>query len=245
MWPAARELPILKNNDVHVWLASLEMPRYQVGRLAQLLSPDELEKARGFHFQTDRDRFVAARGILRSVLGKYLKVDPDKLIFYYGPYGKPMLAKRADPSVIQFNLSHSHGLALCAVAMHEVGVDLEYIYADCSFEGIAKQFFSLQEVTALNSCPQHLRKKLFFHFWTRKEAYLKARGLGLSGDLKQYQITKMDGSGPVKSPWALIDLAVPPGYAAALAVKGHNLLFDYWQWEECETPLTKSTHPAR
>jgi 4'-phosphopantetheinyl transferase len=233
-WPPP-DLPPLKDDEVHVWLLSLEVLPHEVGRLAKLMTEDELEKAGRFHFQTDRDHFIAARGMLRSLLGKYLKMDPEKLTFYYGLYGKPMLAKRTNPYMVRFNISHSHGLALYVVAKREVGVDLEFIHEDYSFGGIVEQFFSQQEMAELNSCPEHLRVNLFFQLWTRKEAYLKAQGLGLSGDLKQPEFfsvirsAREFRSSQAKSPWALMDLAVPPGYAAAVAVKGHNLRFKYWQ----------------
>jgi 4'-phosphopantetheinyl transferase len=253
-WPAPPELLLLENEEVHVWLASLEMALHQVSMLEQLLSADELEKAERFHFQADRDHFIVARGMLRSTLGNYLKMDPDKLTFHYGPNGKPTLAKMTNPEMIQFNISHSQGLALCAVAKREVGVDLEYIHADYSFESIAKQFFSQQEVAALNSCPRHLRVNLFFHLWTRKEAYLKAQGLGLSGDMKQYeglaaagyagQISEVNDTSRAKSPWVLMDLAVPPGYAAALVAKGHDLRFKYWQWDNAKPLPTGGNYPA-
>jgi 4'-phosphopantetheinyl transferase len=236
-WPPP-DLPLLKDDEVHVWLASLEVSPHEVGKLAKLITEDELEKAGRFHFQTDRDHFIVVRGMLRSILGKYLKMDPDKLTFYCGPYGKPMLAERTNPDMVRFNISHSHGLALCVVAKREVGVDLEFIHEDYSFEGIVEQFFSQKEVDALNSCPEHLRVSLFFQLWTRKEAYLKAQGLGLSGDLKQpevFSVIQSSGefrSSQAKSPWVLMDLAVPPGYAAAVAVKGHNLRFKYWQWDK-------------
>jgi 4'-phosphopantetheinyl transferase len=235
-WPSP-DLPLLKDDEVHVWLASLEVSPHEIGKLAKLITEDELEKAGRFHFQTDRDHYIAAHGMLRSILGKYLKMDPEELTFYYGPYGKPMLTKKTNPCMVRFNISHSHGLALYVVAKCEVGVDLEFIHEDYSFGGIVEQFFSQQEMAELNSCPEHLRVDLFFQLWTRKEAYLKARGLGLSGDLKQpefFSVIRSPGefrSNQAKSPWVLMDIAVPSGYAASVAVKGHNLRFKYWQWD--------------
>jgi 4'-phosphopantetheinyl transferase len=254
-WLTAPQLPTLKTGEVHVWLASLKMPPHQVGELAKLLSADELGRTERFYFQVDKDHFIAARGMLRSILGKYLKKEPDKLTFCYGPRGKPLLARRINPDMIHFNISHSHGLALCVVAKREVGVDLEYIDAGYSFESVAKEFFSRQEVAALNSCSGHLRVNLFFHFWTRKEAYLKAQGLGLSADLKRHEVLtaagcpgdffEINSSSPAESPWVVMDLAVPPGYAAALVAKGHDLRFRYWQWNDAKPVPICSNNPTR
>jgi 4'-phosphopantetheinyl transferase len=241
-WLAPPELILLKNNEVHVWRASLEMTPYQVKTLEQLLSADEMDKAERFHFQKDRDHFIAARGILRSILGRYLKMNPDKLKIYYGPYGKPALDEKTHGKSLRFNASHSHGLALFSFALdREIGVDLEYIRSDLSDGNIAAQFFSQREAVALNALPENVRQKAFFTLWTRKEAYLKAQGRGLSGDLKQLEVfpslgypsefPEINGSSQEESPWLLMDLAVLPEYAAALAVEGHDLQFKFWQWE--------------
>ena len=240
-WLAPPELPTLNNEEVHVWRASLEMTPYQVKTLEQLLSADEMDKAERFHFQKDRDHFIAARGILRSILGRYLKMNPDKLKIYYGPYGKPALTGETGGN-FRFNISHSHGLALFSFALdREIGVDLEYIRSDLSDGNIAAQFFSQREAVALNALPENVRQKAFFTLWTRKEAYLKEQGRGLSGDLKQSEVfpvlgcpsesPEINGSSQEESPWLLMDLAVLPEYAAALAVEGHDLQFKFWQWD--------------
>jgi 4'-phosphopantetheinyl transferase len=170
-------------------------------------------------------------------------MNPDELKFYYGPYGKPGLEKKTNPEMIQFNISHSHGLALCAVAhKREVGVDLEYIHEDHSFGSIAEHFFSKQEAVALNSCPEHLRLKLFFKLWTRKEALMKADGMGLALDLNQYKVLMRQNEMRIsRKPgnelqcidiWSLRDLDAGPGYSAALAVEGQAGNSRCWQWKD-------------
>jgi 4'-phosphopantetheinyl transferase len=238
-WLAPPELPVLNNKEVHVWRASLEMRPYQLKTLERLLSDDESDRAGRFHFQKGRDYFIAARGILRTILGRYLKMNPANLKFSYGPYGKPELDKKTNPEIIRFNISHSRGLALYAVTQkREIGVDLEYINSGSSFGSIAEQYFSQREAAALKAFPEHLRQQLFFQLWTRKEACLKAQGRGLSGDLKQVNVTGCTGgfpeaSGPSQeeSLWALLDLAVLPEYASALVVEGNDLQFKFWQQE--------------
>ena len=241
-WLAPPDVLTLIQDEIHVWCASLEMTPSQVKLLKQMLSTDELERAQRFHFQKDKDRFIVARGILRSILGRYLKMNPDKLKIYYGPYGKPALDEKTHGKSLRFNASYSHGLALFSFALdREIGVDLEYIRSDLSDGNIAAQFFSQREAVALNALPENVRQKAFFTLWTRKEAYLKAQGRGLSGDLKQLEVfpvlgcpsesPEINGSSQEDSPWLLMDLAVLPEYAAALAVEGHDLQFKFWQWE--------------
>jgi 4'-phosphopantetheinyl transferase len=233
-WLAPPELLMLKNNEVHVWRASLEMTPYQLKTMKSILSADELSRAGRYYFQKDRDIFIASRGLLRTILGRYLNMGPEELRFCYGPYGKPSLeVKTQGGEVLCFNVSHSHGLALFAFALErEIGVDLEHIRPDISTGDIAAQFFSQRETDALNSLPENIRRKVFFTFWTRKEALLKAEGKGLVHDLNQYEIlpdkNKMHiiirpGNGPQSiNIWSLRDLDAGPGYAAALAIQGQG-----------------------
>jgi 4'-phosphopantetheinyl transferase len=242
MWLAPPEFLLLKNDEVHVWRISLKVTPYHVRMLEQLLSADELEKAARFHFHKDRDHFIVARGTLRSIVGKYLKMPPDKLKFYYGSHGKPSLEEKTNPGMIQFNISHSKGLALCAVAhRREVGVDLEFIHADHSFGCVAEQFFSKREAAALNSCSEHLRLKLFFKLWTRKEACLKAQGKGLTVDLNKIDVCsveedacsliQLNENALENTELSLTDLDIEGDYAAAVAAEGNDWALKCWQWD--------------
>jgi 4'-phosphopantetheinyl transferase len=242
-WFAPPESLALKSDEVHVWRASLEMTPSQVSTLKQILSPNELCRAGRFYFQKDRDHFVIARGLLRTILSKYVSRDPDNLHFCYGPNGKPALTGETGRK-FRFNVSHSHGLSLFAVALdRNIGVDLEYIRSDLSDRDLAEQFLSPRELLAFWQLAEDDRPRGFFTWWTRKEAYLKARGQGLSSDLKQFEVVpvigcpaefpEVNGTNQEETSWSLMDLAVMPGYAAALAVEGRDLELKCWQWGKC------------
>ncbi len=240
----------LSAHEVHVWRASLDMTPPQAENLKETLSADELSRADRFHFQKDRDHYIAARGLLRSMLGRYLKITPGEVSFSYGPFGKPELKNTGVDKQLRFNISHSQGIALFAFAQgRDIGVDLECIRSDISSEDIAEKFFSKREFDTLNALPEHKRQKAFFTFWTRKEAYLKARGKGLSGDLRNFDVTPASGE-PAELfeiqgfrqdgvSWLLRDLDVGPGYTAALAVEGHDWQLRFWQ---CNSFLVESDH---
>jgi 4'-phosphopantetheinyl transferase len=224
-----------------VWRASLDLDAARIQDLHCTLTPDEQERADRFHFQKDRDHYIVARGTLRAILGRYLVVEPSALRFCYSSYGKPALAETFGGNELSFNLAHSHQLALYAVTRRrEIGVDLEYVRADFADEGIAERFFSPREVAALRTVPQNLRKEAFFNCWTRKEAYVKAIGEGLSMPLDQFDVSLAPGEPALlmstrKDPqeaarWSLQALFPGSGYVAALAVEGHSWQLKCWQW---------------
>jgi 4'-phosphopantetheinyl transferase len=231
---AFREVaPDLDVGTVHVWQARLDQFAGQQGQMLDLLSADERERAERFHFAKDRRHFIAARVLLRTLLGRYLSLPPQRLSFSYSPYGKPALAGEGESRALRFNVSHSYGLALYAVARErEVGVDVEYIRHDVVSDSIAEHFFSAREVATLRSLPAELQPRAFFNCWTRKEAFIKARGDGLSFPLDQFEVS-LDPQEPAAlvsirsdrreaSRWSLQALPVEEGYVAALAVKGHE-----------------------
>jgi 4'-phosphopantetheinyl transferase len=224
---------------VHVWRAALDMGAAQRERLEQTLSADERERAGRFYFQKDRDQFIVARGVLRTLLGRYLGLPPVQLRFSYSSYGKPSLAPELQG--LSFNLSHSHGLALAAVTCdRELGVDVEYIRPEVVEEPIAERFFSTPEVAALRALPAALQPEGFFNCWTRKEAYIKARGEGLSVRLDQFQVSltpgepaallSVQGDPAEAARWSLRELAPGAGYTGAVAVEGHEWLLRCWEW---------------
>ncbi len=232
---------VLNSDEVHVWQASLDQAPFQVRLLQDTLSTDERARAERFYFEKDRQRFIVARGVLRAILGRYLNRAPEALGFLYNAYGKPALAGEPDGTPIHFNLSHSHDIALYAVTRHrEVGIDLERIRLDLAFEDIAERFFSPAEAETLRTLPTEIQRQTFFRFWTRKEAYAKARGEGLSLPLDQLDVLLTPGpsevaSGdPAGSPkaagWSFQEPTPAPGYAAALAMQGHGLRLACWRW---------------
>ena len=232
----------LGDNEVHVWRASLELPSSQVQRLQNNLSEEELERAERFHFQQHRGHFIVARGLLRTVLGGYLKTEPRRLRFRYGPKGKPELAGDASSRALRFNVSHSHGLALYAVSNdRQIGVDVEYIRPDLAGEKIAERFFCSREAATLRELPADVQQEAFYTCWTRKEAYLKAIGEGITLRLDQFEVSLTPGEPAVllsingdpkeASYWSLRELEPGPGYVGALAVKGHGWDLRCWRWE--------------
>lgn len=231
MWFPAPPSLSLPTGEVHVWRHRLEQqPELQENYL-RTLAQDERARANRFHFDKHRRHFVVGRGFLRTLLARYLETTPEAVRFTYGPYGKPLLEGEHSDSSLRFNASHSGDWAVYAfVQDHEVGVDVEHIKEDFATEGIAERFFSVGEVQTLNSLPEAEKPAAFFRCWTRKEAYIKALGSGLSHPLDSFDVTLAPGEPAAllrvqRDPesiarWSLFDLDVAEGYAAALAVAG-------------------------
>lgn len=232
----------LKPNEVHVWRISLDVTDSTVEYLLPILCVAERQRAERFRFQKDRKQFVVTRSVLRIILGRYLEREPSTLSFCYNQYGKPELASTSDRNqTIRFNLSHSHGLALIAVAQNlDVGIDLEYIRPNVSWEAIAQSYFSPKERDMLHQLPAALKALAFFTVWTRKEAYIKATGKGLSLPLDRFDVSVVPGE-PAKllsvqgddreaERWLLMELTIGSGYAATLAAGAGYWQIKLWQW---------------
>ncbi|MBI2951872.1 4'-phosphopantetheinyl transferase superfamily protein [bacterium] len=244
LWPFPPEPLILADDEVHVWRASLSLPPSRLRGLWHTLSQDEQIRAARFYAQKDRDRYTVARGLLRAILGLYLKTRPEQIGLCYGPFGKPALCPpEQGEAPLRFNLSKSHGLALFAFTRgRELGVDLERIRPQPADGRIAERFFSPQEVAALRTLPKKAQAEAFFNCWTRKEAYIKAKGAGLSLPLDQFEVSlipetpaallsaKWDPQEAAR--WSLRALTPAPDYAAALAVEGRLWRLRCWRWPE-------------
>lgn len=224
-WASPPLSPSLETGTVHVWRISLDQPFESDQHFRRMLEPDEINRASRFHFEKHRNHFIVARGFLRSVVARYLEMRPEALRFSYGAYGKPALASE---HLLRFNLSHSHEVALLAVTLDaELGVDVEHIRADFASEEIARRFFSRAEVEVFNALPQEEQVAAFFRCWTRKEAYIKAIGKGLSQALDAFDVTLAPDAAPAllrasdddASRWLLRNVDVGEGYAGALAVE--------------------------
>lgn len=237
----------LKPNEVHVWRVCLDVADSTVESLLPILCVAERQRAERFRFQKDRKQFVVTRSVLRIILGGYLEKEPNALSFCYNQYGKPELASRGDRDrTIRFNLSHSHGLALIAVAQNlDIGIDLEYIRPDVSWEQIAQSYFSTQEREMLRQCPADLKALAFFTVWTRKEAYIKAKGKGLSLPLDRFDVSVVPGAAKLLNVqgddreaerWSLVELTPGSGYAATLAAEAGNWQIKLWQWSFSTLP---------
>lgn len=236
------ETPLtLGPKDVHLWRVDLEATAGGVAQWLPILSPDERTRASRFHRASDRHYFIAGRAILRQILGAYLDADPKSLSFAYSEKSKPALSDSRASRDLAFNISHSGTIALLAFARsRQLGVDVEQIRRDFDTAPIAARFFSQAEQEELATLPADQRNDAFFLCWTRKEAYIKATGEGLSLPLRQFDVslapraqnallaTRPD---PVEcSRWLLRDITIEPGYAAAICVAGTG--WQLVQWSE-------------
>jgi 4'-phosphopantetheinyl transferase len=214
-----------------------------VRSLHRTLAPDEQARAERFYFRKDRERFIVARGLLRVILSRYLDTKPGQLRFCYGLNGKPSLVTTPGQDTLNFNSSHSQGLALYAITRNrEIGIDLEYIDTDFACEQVAEQFFSSREKATLRTLPTKMKHEAFLTCWTRKEAYIKARGEGLSFPLDQFDVSMIPGEPALlantrgdpqeASRWSLRELRPSTSYMAALAVEGHGWRLSCWNWQE-------------
>ena len=239
MWSQPPPAPSLSSDEVHVWRIRLEQPADAQENYLRSLDQDERARAGRFHFDKHRRHFVVGRGFLRRLLARYLDATPAEVRFSYGPYGKPVLDGQHRESSLRFNASHSGEWAVYAfVQDHEIGVDVEYVKEDFATEGSAERFFSAGEVKTLNALTEDEKPAAFFRCWTRKEAYIKAIGSGLSHPLDTFDVTLAPGEPAAllrvqRDPeaiarWSLFDLDVETGYAAALAVEGPVSVLRKW-----------------
>ena len=222
----------LAAGEVHIWRAFLNCEPSVPSRFESTLSPDERARAGRFIFETDRSRFVMARGILRDLLGGYLLLSPAEIQFCYGNRGKPALDPKTNSSSLQFNLSHSGDVALYAFAgRRRVGIDVERFRPELAGDEIAKRYFSAKEVDELTALPAESRTEGFYLCWTRKEAYIKATGDGLQVPLDSFDVSLSPGQSATLSTRDGIDWGITsfnptvspePRYAAAMVVEGAN-----------------------
>jgi 4'-phosphopantetheinyl transferase len=232
---------VLRDDEIHIWHAELDQPRWFNHMLTDTLSNAEKERAERLHFEHHRRRFTVSRGLLRALLAHYSGMEPHDLAFNYGPNGKPFMADCLDTARIRFNLSHSEGYALFAFTRdREVGVDIEYVQAFSEMEEIAGRFFSPQENLILQTLSRSEKKRAFYLFWTRREALAKAIGMGLSLALDQMDVSRCPGQlylsekcHPLlntKSHWFIQDIKPVPGFAAAFATEGRDWRLHCWRW---------------
>ncbi len=240
MWHYPATFPTLAHDEVHIWrVVATDISTFHIQSLKKVLTAQERNQAERFRLLLHATRFIVAHGTLRIILGHYLGQDASTLQFHYGPYGKPAFA--AD-TTLHFNVTHARDTALFAITQHrEVGVDLEYINDDMDYEQIAAQNFTRNEVHALRAIPSNaLRCQAFFRVWTRKEAFLKARGLGIAHDLATTDVpviaatpTALSGTKAGSSTvfrWWLHDLPSTEDSVATLAVESSPCSLKYWQW---------------
>jgi 4'-phosphopantetheinyl transferase len=188
-WTVPPKQIVLGEEDLHVWRTDLDEPVETVRRLERLLSPDERQRAGRFLCTRDSCRFVVARSFLREVLGTYLNIDAGEVQFAAGPHGKPSLRIEPGMKSVHFNLSHSDSIALLAISHQPVGIDIERVRHNPEHQSIAHQFFSPAEVCEYYTYQEADRPRAFARFWTRKEAYIKATGQGLTIPLHSFTVS--------------------------------------------------------
>jgi 4'-phosphopantetheinyl transferase len=241
----------LQPGEVHVWVAELDAPASALDVYRSLLAADERERAERLRFEHLRVRFVTGRGILRQLLGRYLGLAPEQLAFHYGPYGKPALAAAefapAAAPPLAFNLAQSHNVAVYSLALAPcIGVDVEQMREVHERDQIAERFFSPRERRALAALPVDQRDEAFFLCWTRKEAYLKALGAGITYPLDRFSVSLTpgqpaallevadDGASGAESGeqhWTLLHFEPAPLYQAAVAIEGEGWVVRRWWWD--------------
>jgi 4'-phosphopantetheinyl transferase len=242
IWRVACGMQRLVPKEVHVWRAKLKKPASVLATLQDILSTDEIKRAKRFYFNRDRRRYIVKHAILRFILGNfYLNCRPQALRFGTNRYGKPYLKRKFDEDSLFFNVSDSNELALFAFARNsKIGIDLEYLRPVPDATKIATQFFSKQENAALQALPQQKQQEAFFNCWTRKEAFIKATGRGLNYPLNNFAVSlvpkeaarliRVGNECRKADEWSLISMAPMTGYVGALAVKMKNLNVKFWSF---------------
>jgi 4'-phosphopantetheinyl transferase len=233
------------HEEVHVWRATLACSDAAVRHLKKSLSADERDRMERFRFEKDRLRCLIGRGLLRSLLGAYLGMAPQDLHFETSAAGKPHL--QSGQRQLEFNLAHSGDYVVIAIADgRTVGIDIEKIRDDFDLGQVAAHFFSPSEQRDLDALTGRFKIEGFFECWTRKEAYVKARGDGLSLPLDQFDVSLRPGEparliatrpDPAEAKrWQLSALEVAEGYKAALVVEGRGATLRFWN---CPDDLTR------
>ena len=240
MWPKGMT-PLAHGSEVHVWCAEVDASDAVLHRLEPSLSADERRRADAFRFDRDRRRFVMRRAVLRNLLGQYLGANPNRIALEYGSNGKPALGAPFAERRLHFNLSHSADLAVFAFARDRaVGVDVELMGPLVDLEAIADRYFSPVEKAAMRSVSPSQRLEAFFNAWTRKEAYVKARGEGLARSFDSFDVSLVpgeparllnDADSDVNDRWSLRNLAPAPGFLGAVAAAGEGWDLRCWHWQ--------------
>lgn len=227
------------DGEVHIHFAELDLAPQELAGLERLLSLEEQARAARLLNRTVRYRYIAGRGFLRRTLSRYLGTKPEQIKFLEGEQGKPYLADAAEHQRLRFNLSHKFNRAALAVtAGREVGIDLEQLRGHIPFRRMAERFFFTKETKQLLSLPPELQVEAFYRCWTRKEAYLKGLGTGLTRPANSFIVSLLPDQPPLlndfqahdKTTWHLYDVPVPEGYGAALALEGEMTAMTCFPW---------------
>lgn len=239
MWLNPPDNLILSSDEAHIWRARLDLDDSYQHSFLQLLSPDEKTRASKFRFPRDSRNYIVARGILRTLIGQYLEMPPQEISFQYSKFGKPTLE---GIDSLQFNISHAKNVALFAFTKKfTVGVDVEYVNPEIEVNDIARSFFATKEVSNLLALPEEQQPLAFFNCWTRKEAFIKAIGEGLSFPLNQFEVSLAPDE-PAEllathwdvnavSNWTLHSMSPAPDFVGCLVIKGSANQVKFWNWD--------------
>jgi len=245
----------LAPGEVHVFMVPLADPPAAHRALLDVLSAAEVERAARFARADDRRRFVVGRATLRALLGACLSVAPERIDFVQGPHGKPELAPGIGHTGLRFNVAHSGGWVLLAAARDAaVGVDVERVRPLPDAEALAERFFAAAEAAALRALPDGLRAGAFFACWTRKEAFVKAHGAGLTLPLGSFEVTlcpgdapavvRVDGPGDTADAWSVWSLAPDDGYIGAVVARTRGATLFVWRWSASDGLCPRPTRPS-
>lgn len=237
-WHPAPDVIALPEQEVHVWAIALEQPEIVLKHLVTALAHDERERMARYAFPHLRQEYTIARGAMRHILARYLGIEAKAVQFAYSEQGKPCLVV----GDVAFNLSHSGKVALLAVSKgREIGVDVEQVRVVNDLYQVAKSNFSAAENAVLRQLPLAKQREGFFNCWTRKEAYIKALGDGLSYPLERFDVTLKPGeaakllrvvdNAAEVDRWRLENLQPASGYIAAVIAEGQNWSLRQWQWD--------------
>ncbi len=229
----------LSEHKVDIWHYTFVSNFAHISKYLRLLSRDEIQRAKKFKFQIDRERYIIARAILRILLGKYTDQNPTNIRFKYTSYGKPYIENKNN---LKFNISHSGDKAVFGFNLNnEVGIDIEKLKGDFDVLELAQNFFSKTEIAALKQIPKDQLSRAFYRCWTRKEAFIKAKGSGLSFPLNKFAVsldddnqaallkTKWDAS--EKSDWSLFSFVPDEQYIGAVATRNRKAFIEHYDWD--------------
>lgn len=236
MWQPLADPMMPITGEVHLWRVDLEQDLAYVDSRFALLSAEEQTRAKKYVFAKDRLQFIAGRAALREILGGYLNIAPEQIKFSVRHFGKPYLS--SESSGLRFNVSHSQGVAVMAFCRdREVGVDIEFVNRDFDVFSVAPSVFSALEVERIRSLPIDLQAPTFFAGWTRKEAFLKAMGDGLSSPeelqtaislISDEDVSFRSFENNISTYWLLTSFQITGDFKAALAVEGGIEAVSFW-----------------
>jgi len=223
-WKANQKLPIPLHEHVDIWKICLKASDSQLSDYWQILSTEEKDRALQFYFKKETNAFIVSRAMLKTLCANYLYLKPQEIQLSYGEFGKPYLKA----SNLDFNISHSAGQALMAFTSgSEIGIDIEKLNPDIEIEKLVKRFFSINEAKTVLALERSQRVTAFFKCWTRKEAFIKAVGKGLSFPLDQFDVTiheevkflSINGDENLAEEWSLVSFAPEKNFTAAFSMK--------------------------